>query len=1017
MKRTMPWKEYREHRVIWLTMMVVNSGALLGLSRLDEIFGSGGGSKLLVLGPLAALLVWAYGMICGAMLLAGEREEGTLNFLDTLPASRLHLWLLKVQTGLFLLGGQMVVMYGCLAGLRAAEDPSRLNGVDFSPPLWPYLLGMLLFGMVGMAYGLFFSARGENVLHTIGLAILGHILAGVAATFLAFAVEIIWLIGVHWFSERPSGGSLFEQPYLAFVAFFGLTIAAVVGSARRFSEVDRLRLPASAVRMRSRASVVASWLRLLWLCDRQMRRMALAVLALSLGLGVLFLVAGPLTWPLVTLFLGVLCGATVFSDEQASGSFRFLGDQRLPLGRVWLIKTGMRFALLLFASFLVLVPSLLVAVYHSAEQPNRDWELPVVIETLHLNLIVAVVPLPPYLLLWLLYGFSAGLLCGLLSRKSIVAAMIALMLSAGLAVVWVPSLAGIGLHFWQIAGPPLIFLFTAALLMRAWAANRLASWRTYLGVSAASAAALLWMAFGVWYRVIEVPDVPEPFDVAAYKASLLFLEENQAGQRIRGAWGRVDTVLQDMSSQKTKKPLIQQCFVVLNDGWPDGPSELGEWLDKTFADNWLQPLALLPDLPLGMVVDPRLLTEGSSELNKWSAANLLSDLLAARGLQQQARGDPEVFVGHMRIALALSRNLQHNSPSSGPLWKGREVARSWPAAVDTWLKKLHGRSDLLQRALQVLMDHEAQLPDSDEPFQADYLLSRNTLLNTPQQLLKDAVPSRSKESDDSREAELQIATVLWMIPWEQERHLRLLRVQFGGNEIELRKSREWDGRVFASLGFSRRFRERSFPRQLVNLRACQLKVALRLYQEENGELPAALAALVPRYVKAIPRDPFGDGQPFRYRQSRGEWIIWPEFTPPHEVPVMPPADEPAAPAAPPMQVPPRVAGAVPMPPGAGMAAGGMAGMVDEGPPGGVPFMPHADEPVGPLPPQRWLRGNRGGMPPGGPPPSRGIPKGQAILWSVGEDRHDDGGKQQGLHASSTTSFGEDLIYLVPLPPR
>jgi hypothetical protein len=50
-----------------------------------------------------------------------------------------------------------------------------------------------------------------------------------------------------------------------------------------------------------------------------------------------------------------------------------------------------------------------------------------------------------------------------------------------------------------------------------------------------------------------------------------------------------------------------------------------------------------------------------------------------------------------------------------------------------------------------------------------------------------------------------------------------------------------------------------------------------------------------------------------------------------------------------------------------------------------------------------------------PPPTRFVPAGEGILWSVGEDLHDDGGAQQGK-LPSATNFGEDIIYLVP-PPR
>lgn len=1023
MMRTLLWKEYREHRIIWLAMMVVNSGVLIGLSRLDETFIAPRGEKLLMLGPIAALLVWGYAMICGAMLLAGEREEGTLGFLDLLPVSRFRLWLVKALIGLLLVGVQILVLYGCLATLHVSETPTLLNGTDLSHPLWPYLLGMLLLGIVGMAYGLFFSARGENALHTIGMAIIGQILAWIAAAFLAFAVEILWLLSIFWLADRQGRGPLFEGPILVFIVFGALTLAAIAGSARIFCRTDQQRLPAAVRRMRARASVIASWLRLIWLCDRQMRKLALGVLAFSLGMGVLFLVTGPLLWPIVTLFLGVLCGVTVFSDEQASGCFRFLGEQRLPMGRIWIIKTGMRFALLLLASFLILLPSLLVAIYNNADNHSGEQRLLVVIvQTLHLSLIVEVVPLASYLLLWLLYGFGAGQLCGLLSRKSIVAAMIALMVSASLAVVWVPSLAGIGLNLWQIAGPPLILLATAAFLIPAWAADRLASWRTYLRITGAAVGSLLWMAFGLWYRVIEIPDVPEPFDVAAYKASLPTMEENEAGQLIRGSWGRVEAVMRDMNqeSRAPKKSLHQQCMEVAGKGWRDDKAELGKWLDKTFAENWLQQLAPLPDLPLGMVVNPGLLTQRDKELSRWHPASTLSMVLVARGLQQQARGDPAAFEEDMRIALALSRNLQHHAPPNIALFVGRNMARPWPAAVDLWLKELRGRPDLLKRALETFLDHEAKVPDEDEPRRADYLIAQNTLTQTPETLLADALQMHPKGNGEYRQTELQTAALLWLFPWEEARHRRLLRVAFQSNDREARKISQWGGRAFVvflalHLFTQPRFqRERFSLREIANLHACQIKLALRLYQEENGDLPDTLAVLVPKYLKTIPSDPF-DGRPFRYRLSRGEWIVWlednqggppagmPEV--PGEVPLMPQADGQVVPPKP-DQPAPMANGGMPMP-GAGMAA-----RIDAGPPQeGFIFMPHAEDAEVPPPVRRRRRGGVM-LPDGAPLPARFVPKGQGILWSVGDDGQDSGGKEQGI-TQHQASAGEDLIYLVP----
>jgi hypothetical protein len=44
-------------------------------------------------------------------------------------------------------------------------------------------------------------------------------------------------------------------------------------------------------------------------------------------------------------------------------------------------------------------------------------------------------------------------------------------------------------------------------------------------------------------------------------------------------------------------------------------------------------------------------------------------------------------------------------------------------------------------------------------------------------------------------------------------------------------------------------------------------LALRCHQLETGELPASLAELVPRYLKAVPLDPH-DGQQLRYSRDR-----------------------------------------------------------------------------------------------------------------------------------------------------
>ena len=50
-------------------------------------------------------------------------------------------------------------------------------------------------------------------------------------------------------------------------------------------------------------------------------------------------------------------------------------------------------------------------------------------------------------------------------------------------------------------------------------------------------------------------------------------------------------------------------------------------------------------------------------------------------------------------------------------------------------------------------------------------------------------------------------------------------------------------------------------------RGTRLALALRLYEQEHGELPERLDALVPVWIEAVPVDPY-DGQSFRYHRVR-----------------------------------------------------------------------------------------------------------------------------------------------------
>ncbi len=63
-------------------------------------------------------------------------------------------------------------------------------------------------------------------------------------------------------------------------------------------------------------------------------------------------------------------------------------------------------------------------------------------------------------------------------------------------------------------------------------------------------------------------------------------------------------------------------------------------------------------------------------------------------------------------------------------------------------------------------------------------------------------------------------------------------------------------------------------RGLMGDNTLMLQLALRAYRLEKGAYPANLQALVPGYINAVPADPFGGGEPMRYKLSGQSYALW-----------------------------------------------------------------------------------------------------------------------------------------------
>jgi hypothetical protein len=920
--RTLAWKEFREHATVWVALAALAAVVLAGLTAYFAPTGAAptNPDEAMVFVLAAVGLAVTYGLVCGAMMLAGEVEGGTLAFLDTLPVARRQLWAGKLLVGVLLTLLQGLLLGGVAAalGLRGgvAWDPS------WPPPAlrWEWLALLPAVALEAYCWGLLGSALSRHVLPAVVLA--------------ALLLLIPWLVATPLFWTAPAVG---------LAARAGLAAGALALSALLFTRPDRqrstlgrgrARVAAVAFRSRPTAAGVLLWLLLhqggVWLVLLPVAGFLFALLLAGFG---------PAFWPVLTLLVGVACGSTVYLGEQSQGTFRFLGERRLPLTRLWLGKTGFWLAVAAGVAVLVFVGGVVhVALAggqgRGAPADGGVW-LPVTDGIRWPRLLSPVNVFG----LWLLYGFSIAQTCSLVWRKSAAALFMSLVLSAAAGVAWLPSLLAGGLPAWQVFVPPALLLAANRLVLRPWVSDRLYTGKPLAGLALCGVLAVAWVAAALGYRAMGVFDLEEPAEQGAFARSVRAFEErlpkpeqNQAASLIRQALaGLKDEVARvtptpagggaivagapapqpDAGREDVDYPRLVDA--VVEQGWTGPNSDLDQWLDHLFAGEWAGKLREAAVTPPGMLEDPRQADwfrfPDVPQRCLWAAR-----LLTARALQLQARGEDQAGLEHLAVALALSRQVRHLGTSSC-LSAGVAAETVTLEGLDRWLERVGPRPDLLRRALAELTRHEQALPAGSDAVLADYVSCRNTLRD-PGRVVRvyngdaDSLPQR-----------LNTAMLLaaWGAPWEEARANRLVTAVFAGrlraaeagypllaaqwhapSPLERRVGREalGDWRAAGSGEEAVRARVRlaalldaswlgdvldrptSAPLleavSLCRVRGRRLVLALALYKVQKHQPATDLDALRKAVdLGDVPRDPFGPTQhPFGYRVSQGEEIVW-----------------------------------------------------------------------------------------------------------------------------------------------
>lgn len=361
-----------------------------------------------------------------------------------------------------------------------------------------------------------------------------------AAVPAAVTAAVVCLFPIYLFLSHPGSGM--PRP-IGWLLFEVLMIAIPLGaSAWVFTAPDRARAAARAngpalgsADGGARLGITA----VAWLAVRQLRVSGRVLCAFALFLGWImqrseFSLQPLFVWPALALAAGVVTGVLTFGDEQVHRTGVFWGEYRLPVGRAWWVKVVIHLGLLLALLGLIALPGVL--------RTQLDPETRAGYGTSFLSAVFRsrlFVELGAqgwkYALVPAAYGFAFGHVCGLLFKKPVVACGVAAMLGGVGAALWGPSLLAGGASHWQVWLPAACVLLTGRLLIRAWASDRVGSRGPVRRLLGGAAACGLTLAAGLGWRVLEVPDDPQGGDDAAFVASLPGYDENVAGNKFRAA--------------------------------------------------------------------------------------------------------------------------------------------------------------------------------------------------------------------------------------------------------------------------------------------------------------------------------------------------------------------------------------------------------------------------------------------------------------------------------------------------
>ncbi|WP_422930325.1 ABC transporter permease [Singulisphaera sp. PoT] len=901
------WKEFRMFWPLWFLVGVCALGfqwLLLDNARADAQNG--------MLTPIA--LGWAalYACAVGAAAFAGERENGTLAWLDTMPVSRGAVWNGKFAYCLVTTLALSLLLVG-FAGLGTAKRDQDL---------FPIGLVMASLGVIvieALAWSLFWSSLLSNALIA---AVAGVLSLGLVAGLTTGDVGIIhldsperspldvlaarfpWRLGMAlivlvvsrmWMTRPPKRTRIQERDSQGSAMGQHLSL---------YRPSDEVR--AYGARIWKFANVAVIDFTPITRTFRMLRSLAWMSLRESRGVGLFVLVLGGLAYSPIPRNLGawagfgvlaaMLAGLNAFMHENRQRAFGFYVHHGVRPLAVWITKTLVSFFGFIFLGYvLVCVSTALMtgAIFPAVEillgpiyfvawlifapmgaTPPMNMSLPSAQNTVG---IMAV----------LLDAFAMGLFSGLVVRRGITAGVVALLGFVGFFLPQVLLFYANMIPSWSLFVSPALLLLASLAWTSNWLFDRTEAKRWIkLGflMLVAVGGPLSWF---VGYRAYGVPEVGLSYDPSWARSPSLPPEQNAA------EFYRKAVIVLNQHNKDATSFLESRFLGILQEG-----SERRLPEDESFLRDNQPTIALIRE---GAAKDRSVFNrietlDYDSRLDSTiQDMNTLAQVMALDARKHELDGD---LKGAWDDVATMFRMANHVADPPTALLQRMIATKVHSTAIvraTAWAMDQRQTPALLRAALA---DLKTLLPlhSPTNAFKGEEVIANQTLAMPT----ADLSPHIIKSVGEFLPARaVTVGAVL--APWERQRTRRVLEMTTSRAIREVRESQRALGlledagssadqpvRSFTPEEYKFAFESTPLAKILLSPidsslmrfklewernHSLQLIFALRIWQfEHEGEFPDSLDRLVPDVLDKLPLDPFS-GKRFGYVRAAGQALV------------------------------------------------------------------------------------------------------------------------------------------------